>query len=337
MTADRKRTLAAGVFYLVTFVAIPALILIGPVLDDPNYIVSDGVDTRVLLGCVLDIVVALTCIGTAVALFPVLRRHNEASALGFVTTRMFEAGVILIGVASLIALVSLRQSIGGPDAADPAALVVAGQSLVAVRDVTFLLGPGVVPALNALLLAPILYRNRLVPRIVPIIGLIGVPLLLASSAATLFGANAQISGLSFLLGLPIACWELSLGIWMIIKGFNSAFPVGYERSAGAPTGATHPGGQAEDQGAQAGGDGGSTRSGWLGGPAVRDQLAVRAQDGGRCDQEPESLVDREQPGRRTPRPRMTWTGSSPEHQPAQQRDHAAHIVRKPRRPARVSP
>lgn len=226
MTTDRKRTLAAGVFYLVTFVAIPALIHIGPVLDDPNYIVSDGVDTRVLLGCVLDIVVALTCIGTAVALFPVLRRHNEASALGFVTTRMFEAGVILVGVASLIALVSLRQSIGGPDAADPAALVIAGQSLVAVRDVTFLLGPGVVPALNALILAPILYRNRLVPRILPIIGLIGAPLLLASSAATLFGANAQISGLSFLLGLPIACWELSLGIWMIIKGFNSAFPGG---------------------------------------------------------------------------------------------------------------
>jgi hypothetical protein len=224
MTADRTRTLAAGVFYVVTFVAIPALLLIGPVLDDPNYIVSDGVDPRILLGCALDIVVALTCIGTAVALFPVLRRHNEASALGFVAARIFEAGVILIGVVSLFALVTLRQSIGGPDAADPATLVIAGQSLVAVRDVTFLLGPGVVPALNALLLAPILYRARLVPRILPIIGLIGVPLLLASSSATLFAANPQVSGLSFLLGLPIAVWELSLGIWMIIKGFNTATP-----------------------------------------------------------------------------------------------------------------
>jgi len=163
MTSDRKRTLAAGVLYVVTFVAIPALLLIGPVLTDPNYIISDGVDIRVLLGCVLDIVVALTGIGTAVALFPVLRRHNEATALGFVTARIFEAGVILIGVVSLIALVTLRQSIGGPDAVDPATLVVAGQSLVAVRDVTFLLGPGVVPALSALLLAPILFRARLCP------------------------------------------------------------------------------------------------------------------------------------------------------------------------------
>jgi hypothetical protein len=192
MSTDRKRTVAAGVFYVITFVAIPALLLIGPVLADPNYIVSDGADTRVLLGCVLDIVVALTGIGTAVALFPVLRRHSEASALGFITTRVFEAGVILVGVVSLIAL------------ADASTLVTTGRSLVAVRDVTFLLGPGVVPALNALLLAPILYRARLVPRILPIVGLIGVPLLLASSAATLFGTNGQISALSFVLGLPIA-------------------------------------------------------------------------------------------------------------------------------------
>jgi Domain of unknown function (DUF4386) len=239
MTTDRKRTLAAGVFYVVTFVAIPALLLIWPVLTDPNYIVSDGVDTRILLGCVLDIVVALTGIGTAVALFPILRRHNEAAALGFVTTRMFEAGVILVGVVSLIALVTLRQSIGGPDAADPTTLVTAGQSLVAVRDVTFLLGPGVVPALNALLLAPILYRARLVPRILPLVGLIGAPLLLASSAATLFSTNAQVSGLSFLLGLPIAGWELSLGIWMIVKGFNPASAAGPQRSAPASTGSGH--------------------------------------------------------------------------------------------------
>jgi hypothetical protein len=235
MTTNRKRTLAAGVFYVITFVAIPALLLIWPVLTDPNYILSNGVDTRILLGCVLDIVVALTGIGTAVALLPVLRRHSEASALGFVTTRMFEAGVILVGVVSLIALVTLRQSIGGPDATDPATLVIAGQSLVAVRDVTFLLGPGVVPALNALLLAPILYRARLVPRILPIVGLIGAPLLLASSATTLFSTNEQVSALSFLLGLPIAAWELALGIWMIVKGFSPATPADVQHSSGTVT------------------------------------------------------------------------------------------------------
>ena len=220
MTSDRKRTLAAGVLYVVTFVAIPALLLIGPVLTDPNYIISDGVDIRVLLGCVLDIVVALTGIGTAVALFPVLRRHNEATALGFVTARVYEAGVILVGVVSLLAVVTLRQDVGGPSAADPATVLIAGHSLVAVRDATFLLGPGVVPAVNALLLAPILYRSRLVPRIMPVIGLIGAPLLLASTLATMFGAYEQMSTPAAVLGLPIATWELSLGIWMIVKGFN---------------------------------------------------------------------------------------------------------------------
>lgn len=222
MAATRKATLAAGVLYVVTFISIPALILIWPVLTDPNYVISAGADNRILLGCLLDVVTALAGIGTAVALFPVLRGHNETLALGFVTARVFEAGVILVGVVSLLALVTVRQSVGGPAAADPAVLVTAGRSLVAVRDATFLLGPGVVPAINALLLAPILYRSRLVPRILPLLGLVGAPLLLASSAATLFSTNEQISGLSALLGLPIAAWELALGIWMIVKGFSPA-------------------------------------------------------------------------------------------------------------------
>ena len=191
-----------------------------PVLNDPTYILTAGDDTRILLGCLLDVVTALACIGTAVALFAVLRRHDETSALGFVTARVYEAGVILVGVVSLLAVVTLRQDVGGPSAADPATVLIAGHSLVAVRDATFLLGPGVVPAVNALLLAPILYRSRLVPRIMPVIGLIGAPLLLASTLATMFGAYEQMSTPAAVLGLPIATWELSLGIWMIVKGFN---------------------------------------------------------------------------------------------------------------------
>jgi len=140
--------------------------------------------------------------------------------LGFVTARVYEAGVILVGVVSLLAVVTLRQDVGGPSAADPATVLIAGHSLVAVRDATFLLGPGVVPAVNALLLAPILYRSRLVPRIMPVVGLIGAPLLLASTLATMFGAYEQMSTPAAVLGLPIATWELSLGIWMIVKGFN---------------------------------------------------------------------------------------------------------------------
>ena len=226
MDSARRLVLIAGTFYLITFAAsIPALALLAPVLGNPDYIVSAGSDTRVVLGCLLDVVNALACIGTAVALFPVLKGHNEAAALGFVTARMFEAAVIVIGVVCLLAVVTLRQQVAGAAGADTQSLINTGRSLVAVRDWTFLLGPGFVPVLNALLLGSVLYRSRLVPRVIPIIGLLGAPVLLASSIATLFGLIEQVSAWSAVAALPIAAWELSVGVWMVVKGFNRAAPV----------------------------------------------------------------------------------------------------------------
>ena len=155
------------------------------------------------------------------ALFPVLRRRNESMALGFVTSRLMEGAVVMIGVVSLLAVVTLRQahaSAGG----DPATLTVVGEALVSVRNWTFLLGPGLMPALNAVLLATVLYRARLVPRIIPLVGLVGAPLLLGSVLATLFGAFDQISPAASVLALPIAAWELTLGLWMTVRGFDRA-------------------------------------------------------------------------------------------------------------------
>jgi hypothetical protein len=133
------------------------------------------------VGLLLDLVNALACIGTAVALYPVLRRQQEAVALGVVTSRMFEAAIILIGVVSLLAVVTLRRDLAGAPGTDPASLVTAGRALVAVRDWTFLLGPSLMPGINALLLGWLLYRSGLVPRVIPVLGLIGAPLLIASA------------------------------------------------------------------------------------------------------------------------------------------------------------
>ncbi len=219
--STRKPALVAGSFYLITFIAsIPAVLLLGPVLHNPDYIVSAGADTRVLWGCFLDVVNALACVGTAVALFPVVKRQNEAVALGFVTSRMFEAAVIMIGVVSLLAVVTLRQDLAGATGADTATLLTTGKSLVAVRDWTFLLGPSLMAALNALLLGSLLYRSRLVPRIIPTMGLIGAPLLLAATTATLFGQIERLSVWSGIATLPVAAWELSVGVWMVVKGFK---------------------------------------------------------------------------------------------------------------------
>jgi hypothetical protein len=217
----RTTALVAGIFYLLTFAAsIPALILLGPVLDNPDYIISSGADTRVLAGGLLDVVTALACIGTAVALYPVVKRQNEGLALGFVTSRMYEAAVIMIGVVSILAVVTLRQDVGGASATDTAPLLSVGRSLVAVHDWTFLLGPGFAPALNALLLGTLLYRSRLVPRVIPLLGLIGAPLLLAAFTANAFGLTEQVSAWSLIATLPVAAWELAVGVWMTFKGFR---------------------------------------------------------------------------------------------------------------------
>lgn len=221
MTSDRRLAFAAGALYLVTFISsIPAVFLLDPVLNNPDYIVSAGEDTRVTLGATLDLVNALACIGTAVALYPVVKLQNGALAMGFVTSRMFEAAVIVIGVVSILSVVTLRQA--GSEAGDPATLVTVGQSLVAVRDWTFIIGPGLMPGINAALLGYLLYRSELVPRVIPILGLIGAPLLISSAIGMIFGINDRVSAWSAIATLPIFLWELSLGFWLLVKGFRPA-------------------------------------------------------------------------------------------------------------------
>jgi hypothetical protein len=213
MNSLRKTALVAGVFYLLTFVSIPTLTLYGPV-HDPNYIVGPGSNTAVLVGGLLEVIVALAGIGTAVVLYPVVKRQNEAVALGFVSTRVLEAATIFVGVASLLAVVTLRQTGAGPDA------LVTGQALVALYDRMFLLGQSFIPALNALLLGSLLYRSRLVPRVLPVVGFVGAALLLASDVAVLFGLWDRVSALSAIAALPIALWEFSLGAYLVVKGFK---------------------------------------------------------------------------------------------------------------------
>lgn len=211
------RARVAGIFYLITFVSsIPALALEHPVLNRAGFIVSSGSDTRLVLGGTLDLINAVACVGTAVALYPELRERHASLALGFVTSRLAEAALAVTSVAAILSLVTLHKARAG---ADQASLLTVGRSLIALHDWAFLLGPGLIPAVNAVLLGTALYRTSLVPRVIPVIGLIGAPLLLASCLATIFGAWDQVSAPAGLLALPVAAWELSLGAWMTVKGF----------------------------------------------------------------------------------------------------------------------
>ena len=214
MASSRKISLAGGILYLLTFASMPIGFLYSAILKDPNYIVGSGPDTPVIIGGILEIIVALAGIGTAVALFPVLKRQNEGVALGFLGTRVLEASTIFADVVCLMAIVTLRRTGVGAEA------LLTGKTLVALYGL-FRLGQNLMPAVNDLLLGSLLYQSRLVPRILPVLGLIGAPLLIANTIVFMFGIS---SGPLYLLTgigvLPIALFEFSLGVWLTIKGFS---------------------------------------------------------------------------------------------------------------------
>jgi hypothetical protein len=212
-TSLRKTALIAGLLYLLTFVSIPTLALYGSV-HDPNYIIGPGSNSPVLVGGVLEVIVALAGIGTAVVLYPVLKRQNEPAALGLVGSRVLEAAGILAGVACLLTIVTLREAGAGPDA------LVTGQTLAILYDRINLLSQSLMPAVNDLLLGYLLYKSRLVPRVLPVLAFIGAPLLLVSDAAVLFGVVERVSALPAIATLPVALFEFSLGVYLTVKGFR---------------------------------------------------------------------------------------------------------------------
>ena len=220
MSSTRKTALIAGALFVITFLtSIPAqLLLYSPVLDHINYIIGAGADTRVAFGAFLEVLLIVANVGSAVVLFPVLKRQNEGLALGYVAARIIESTFIAIGVVSLLAVVTLRRDVG---AAGGAGSVTVGRSLVAVHDWTFLLGPGwIVGVGNGLILGYLMYRSGLVPRGLAILGLIGGPLIIASGTAVLFNVFGPGSAPQVIATIPEFVWELSLGIYLMVKGFK---------------------------------------------------------------------------------------------------------------------
>jgi hypothetical protein len=213
-----------GIWFILTFVAsIPAaLYLYTPVLDHSDYILGDGADTRIAFGALLEVITAIANIATAVVLFPVVRRVQESVALGYVASRVLESTVIVVGLISLMSVVTLRQDLAG-EGSDTGSLNVAGHTLVAIHDWTFLLGPAFCAGLGTgLLVGYLMYKSQLVPRRMAIVGLVGGSLALVTATAVLFGAWDQTSGISFLFTVPEIVWEAFLGIYLTFWGFRPA-------------------------------------------------------------------------------------------------------------------
>jgi hypothetical protein len=219
--STRKTALVVGVLFILTFLtSIGGVIAYGPVLSDPNYITGAGADTRVFLGAFLELFLIVTNIGCAVVLFPLLKRNNEGLALGYVAARVVECTFILIGLLSVLAIVTLRQS---ATATDGGALLTIGKTLLAIHNWTFLLGPGFTDGIGTgLILGYLMYRSGLVSRRMALFGVVGGPLLAASGIAVLFGAIPQGSPLQSIATVPEIVWEAFLGLWLTFKGFSTS-------------------------------------------------------------------------------------------------------------------
>jgi hypothetical protein len=219
MDEDQRNARIFGVLFIITFLtSIPAVLLFQPVLDDPaGYIAGDGNDTQIYLGAFLEFLLILANVGTAVVLYPIARRQNRTLAIGYVAARIIECVFLAAGIMFVLGVVSLRQD--SPDAADLAV------SLAALKDWSFLFGPGlVVPFGNGLILAYLMYRSGLVPRRMTWLGLVGGPLLLIGNLGVLFDVWEPDSAVTILV-IPEFFWELSLGVYAAVWGFRRDAPI----------------------------------------------------------------------------------------------------------------
>ena len=217
MSSTRRAALIAGVLFLITFAtSIPALWAFQPVLDDPaGYIAGGGADNRIFLGALLEVLLIVANVGTAVVLFPILRRESETLSLGYVTARLVECTFIAIGIVCVLGVVSLGQ--------DPAHTgdSAVGVALAAMKDWTFLFGPGFIVGIgNGLILGSLMYRSGLVPRPMAVLGLVGGPLICLSGIAVLFDVFEQGGTGQAIATIPEFLWELSLAIYLTVKGFK---------------------------------------------------------------------------------------------------------------------
>jgi hypothetical protein len=242
MSLDQKRARVFGVLFLITFAtSIPALALYEPALRHPAaYVAGGGHDKQILLGALLELLLIIANVGTAVVIFPILKRQSEELALGYVTARLVECTFILVGIACMVAIVTLRQQVAG------AAEGTVAYTLAAIKDWTFLLGPGwVVGWGNGLILGYLMYRSELVPRRWCWLGLVGGPLIIVTGTAVLLTGNhpsSTLRSLQAILTIPEFVWELFLGVYCAVWGFRRSSPilradVGEDRTTAMPSAA----------------------------------------------------------------------------------------------------
>lgn len=234
MTTTRRTAIFIGGLFLLTEVgAILAHLLYTPVLNTPSYVIGSGREQSVAVGVLFEVLLVIAVVGTAVALYPVIKRHSPRLALAYLAARILEAAIIMMGTISLLTVLMLRQQ---PHGADDSTLEVVAAALLTLQDGTLLFGPGFALGIGSILLASLMYTSRLVPRIIAVLGLVGGAIITLSTVLVIFGLYGQFSPIGLIVALPVFAWELSLALWLIIKGFNAPALERVERAAVASIG-----------------------------------------------------------------------------------------------------
>jgi len=220
-----------GWLFIGTFItSIPARLLfihgVGASWSDMHFVPGDTSTASLKLGAILEFGLIVTQIGTAVVIYPLVRRQSETVSLGYVAARVMESVFAAIGLTSILTVVSVADALRGAGGIGATALGIQGNSLVHTYEWAFQWGPGLVAGIgNGLMLGYLMYRSALVPPRMALLGLVGGPLLILCFVLVLCGVFENGSGPSGLLTLPEAAWELSLGIYCAWKGFRPESPL----------------------------------------------------------------------------------------------------------------
>ena len=224
MDSNRKNEIFVGVLFILAAVtAIIGLALYQPILNDADYIVKASAnETQVIWGAFCELILAFSVIGIAVMMYPILNKENESIAIGYVCFRLLEATIIIIGIISLLSVVTLNQEFTKAVNPNVISFLTAGKLLITLHNWTFLFGPNLALGPGTLMMSFVLYKSKLVPRFIYILGLIGGPLIFLCAVLVMFGVFLQISIWGLLLAIPVFAYEMTLAIWLIVKGFNSS-------------------------------------------------------------------------------------------------------------------
>jgi Domain of unknown function (DUF4386) len=223
MKTNKNIATSAGILFILAAVAaIMGALLYNPILHDPDYIINGTAhETQILWGAFFEIITAFAVIGTPIALYPVLKKYNQSMAIATVSFRLLEASMIIVGILSLLTIVTLNHEFSKGVNPDTASYLIVGKSLIALHNWTFAFGPNIALGPSTFMTSYLLFKSKLVPRFITNLGLVGGPFIFASGVMVMFGIFLQISMWGVLLAIPVFLYEMSLAVWLLVKGFKT--------------------------------------------------------------------------------------------------------------------